>query len=110
MTFVRLAIEISEGECRGVRVMALLRRHALRPAPGPAFLDVCLCSLNGTRQLHALAMAGYRVDADERTWLDSVRPHCADVPDRDWQPQATLLRHLWHTQCQGARIDRVLPL
>ena len=75
--------------CHVVRVMSLLRRHALLPAPGPAFLRECLRS---GRQRCALAAAGYRVDADARAWLDSVRPHCVGTPRRVWRPMAHNLR------------------
>ena len=94
--FVRLAVALSADRCGGVRAMALLRRHALLPAPGPAFLRACADSLRRTRELRALAMAGYRVDADARTWFDSVRPHCVGTPRRVWRTLAHVLHDRWH--------------
>ena len=90
--FVHLVAGVAGNPDRGTRAMALLRRRALLPAPDPVFLGACLCSLRGASMHRALAAAGYRVDADEREWVDSVRPHCAGTPLRQWRPLAYMLR------------------
>ena len=90
--FVRLVNDIPSGP-HAVRAMALLRRHGLLPAPDPVFLRECVCRLRARpQQLGALAAAGYRVDGDAREWIDSVRPHCAGTPLRQWRPLAYMLR------------------
>ena len=90
--FVRVVKKLAAYKTSGVvRCAAMLRRHALLPAPGPAFLRACLDSLRGRWELGALVVAGYRIDADARTWLDSVRPHCAGTPRRVWRPLAHAL-------------------
>ena len=97
--FVRLVAGVSGKKFRGLRAMTVLRRHALLPAPGPAFLVACLDLLCLPAGLGTLAAAGYRVDADERGWLDSVRPHCAGTLRRRWRSLARALRDRWWTQC-----------
>ena len=93
-TLVRLLESVSCSEDRALRAMALLRRLALLPAPGPEFLRAC------TDLTPGLLAAGYRVDADARAWLDSVQPHCVGTPRRVWRPLAHAVRDRWHTQCR----------
>ena len=75
------------------RALALLRRLALLPAPDVPFLRALLHG-DGDRDeedacgLPMLVLAGYRVDADRRTWTDAVASHCAGVPPDGWRPLA----------------------
>ena len=86
--------------CRRARTADALRRRALLPPPGPAFLRACADALQLPEQLDVLVAAGYRVDADVRTWFDSVRPHCAGTPRRLWAPLAHTL-HRRYRERQG---------
>ena len=107
-TFVRLARTAAKemNEADTARMMAMLRRRkppcpgTLLPAPGTEFLDACIESLHGRKELGVLVMAGYRVDADACAWLESLRPHCAYTPDRRWRRVALDLHARWHA-CYG---------
>ena len=94
--FLRLAGGLSSvSDATGVHAMSLLRRHALLPPPGVAFLRACADTALSRAELCALPMAGYRVDADALGWLDSVRPHCAGTPEDEWRALGHKLRARW---------------
>ena len=78
------------------RMVAMLRRRALLPAPGMRFLEACARLLHTKDELGVLVMAGYRVDADACAWLESLRPHCAGTPGRRWRRVGLDLHARWH--------------
>ena len=96
--FVSLATGCPDKRDGRLRTASALRRRALLPAPGPAFLRACV---HLPEPLDVLVVAGYRVDADARTWLDSVRPHCAGTSRRVWRPLAHALRDRWRQRSLG---------
>ena len=99
------AVLTTHGQKAAWDAVRALRRSALLPPPGPAFLQ----EFSGPGSvgysddirwvMRVLLAAGYRLDADMRQWLDSVRPHCAGTATRRWRPLARALYHRWHAHC-----------